>query len=75
MAHNHVKRCSNILIIREIYINYIMSRHYLISTRLPKINKSGHTKCLSGYRSLGTSGGRLDRYKHFGKEFALCYKV
>ena len=52
-----------------------MSRHYLISTRLPKINKSGHTKCLSGYRSLGTSGGRLDRYKHFGKEFALCYKV
>ena len=48
MANEHMKRCSTLLIIREMQIKTIM-RYYFTLVRMTTIKKSTNNKCRRGY--------------------------
>ena len=53
VANRHMKRCSTLLIIREILIKTMM-RHHLTSARMAIIKKSVNSKCWRGCEEKGT---------------------
>ena len=53
VANWHMKRCSTLLIIREILIKTMM-RHHLTSARMAIIKKSVNSKCWRGCEEKGT---------------------
>ena len=53
MANWHMKRCSALLLIREIQIKTTL-RYHLTPVRVAKMNKSGDYRCWRGCRETGT---------------------
>ena len=53
MSNRHMKRCSTLLLVREIQIKTTL-RYHLMPVRVTKMNKSGEYRCWQGCGETGT---------------------
>ena len=70
MANKHMKRCSTLLVIKEMRVKIIVRYHYTL-IRMAKVKKTDHSQswCLPY-----SAGGNVKWYKPFRKLFGSFLK-
>ena len=77
MANGQMKRCSTLLIIREMYIKTTM-RYHLRSVRMAVIKKNTNKRC---WQRCGKKGnlypvsGNVSWCSHYGKQYSFLKKL
>ena len=76
MDKKHVKRCSTLLIIREMQIKTIVKYHFTL-VRMAIIKKSTNNKCWRGCierEPSYTVGGNIHWYNHYREQYGVSLK-
>ena len=78
IANSHMKRCSTLLLIREMQIKITMRYHLTWVRMWSHHQKSAKNKCCRGCREKGSSytvGGNVNWYSHYEKEYGGSLKT
>ena len=77
MAKKHMKRCSTLLLVREMQIKTTM-RFHLTLVRMAIIKKSANNKCWKGLgrkKGMLLHGRDVNWYNHFGEQYGGSLKT